>query len=309
MGSRQRRGERVAAVTALLHQNPGRLFTLGELADLFGASRSSLSEDIAVIREATLEHGLGEVLTQPGAAGGVRFVPALGPEQARQIIADLCREITDPRRLVAGGYIYMTDLIFSPIWSSRLGQVFALLFSREARSGRGTAKTAPAASPNPVCSGAPNPVPSAASEATHLVTVETKGIPLALMAARCLGLPLVVARRDLRVTEGSSVTMNYVSGSTGRIQTMSLPRRALPQGSKVLVVDDFMKAGSTVRGLKDLLAEFGARVLAVGILTATAVPSEKLIDGYLALTVLQGVDERRRVVSVVPGPALANLTG
>lgn len=301
MGSRQRRGERVAAVTALLHQNPGRLFTLGELADLFGASRSSLSEDLAVIRAASLEHGLGEVVTQPGAAGGARFVPSLGPERARQVISELCREITDPRRLVAGAYIYMTDIIFSPTWSSRLGQVFALLFSRAAARGRGIAEAAAGA--------APNLAPSAASEATHVVTVETKGIPLALMTARCLGLPLVVARRDLRVTEGSSVTMNYVSGSTGHIQTMSLPRRSLPQGSKVLVVDDFMKAGSTVRGLKDLLAEFGARVLAVGILTATAVPSDKLIDNYLALTILQGVDERRRVVSVVPGPALANLTG
>ncbi len=286
MGTRQRRGERVAAVTALLHQNPGRLFTLGELADLFEASRSSLSEDLAVIREACLEHGLGDVVTQPGAAGGARFVPSVGPEQARKVIGDLCHELSDPRRLVTGGYIYMTDIIFSPLWSSRLGQVFALLFSRAA-AGR--------------------PAPSA--EADYVVTVETKGIPLALMTARCLGLPLVVARRDLRVTEGSSVTMNYVSGSTGHIQTMSLPRRALPQGAKVLVVDDFMKAGSTVRGLRDLMAEFGARVQSVGILTATAVPSEKLIDNYLALSVLQGVDERRRVVSVVPGPALANLVG
>lgn len=286
MGTRQRRGERVAAVTALLHQNPGRLFTLGELADLFEASRSSLSEDLAVIREACLEHGLGDVVTQPGAAGGARFVPSVGPEQARKVIGDLCHELSDPRRLVTGGYIYMTDIIFSPLWSSRLGQVFALLFSRAA-AGR--------------------PAPSA--EADYVVTVETKGIPLALMTARCLGLPLVVARRDLRVTEGSSVTMNYVSGSTGHIQTMSLPRRALPQGAKVLVVDDFMKAGSTVRGLRDLMAEFGARVQSVGILTATAVPSEKVIDNYLALSVLQGVDERRRVVSVVPGPALANLVG
>lgn len=272
----------MAALTALLHQNPGRQFTLGELADRFGASRSSLSEDVAVIRAAVEEHGLGQIATQPGAAGGVRFIPTLGVEAVRETIASLCRELSDPRRLVAGGYIYMTDLVFSPTWSSRLGQVFALLFSSAAPKAKGT-------------------------EADYVVTVETKGIPLALMTARCLGLPLVVARRDLRVTEGSSVTMNYVSGSTGRIQTMSLPRRSLPSGARVLVVDDFMRAGSTARGLRDLLGEFGARVLAVGVLTASAVPVEKLVDDYLALTVLQGIDERRRLVSVVPGPAVAGL--
>jgi purine operon repressor len=305
MASRQRRGERVAAVTALLHQNPGRLFTLGELADLFGASRSSLSEDLAVIREASLAYGLGEVRTLPGVAGGTKFLPTVGPDQARGVIADLCREVSDPRRLVAGGYIYMTDIVFSPVWAGRLGQVFALLFSSTPKD-RGASVGGASAAVHATGSVA-GAAASAAAAADYVVTVETKGIALALMTARCLGLPLVVARRDLRVTEGSSVTMNYVSGSTGRIQTMSLPRRSLPQGARVLVVDDFMKAGGTVRGLRDLITEFGARVLAVGILTATAQPSEKLLDDYLALTVLQGVDERRRLVSVVPGPALVGL--
>ena len=277
MGPRQKRSERVAALAALFNQNPGRLFTLGELGDILEASRSTLSEDLALVREALRQYGLGELVTIPGAAGGARYVPSLGPAQARRVIADLCRELSDPRRLVAGGYIYMTDIIFSPEWAGRLGQVFALVLGR------------------------------AAAEAAYVVTVETKGIPIALMTARCLGLRLVVARRDLRVTEGSSVTMNYVSGSTGHIQTMSLPRRALPQGARVVVVDDFMKAGGTLRGLGNLLGEFGAKVSAVGILTATALPAEKLVEDYLALTVLQGVDERRRLVSVVPGPALSNL--
>ena len=74
----------MAALTALLHQNPGRQFTLGELADRFGASRSSLSEDVAVIRAAVEEHGLGQIVTQPGAAGGVRFIPTLGLEAVRR---------------------------------------------------------------------------------------------------------------------------------------------------------------------------------------------------------------------------------
>jgi purine operon repressor len=298
MAARQRRGERVAAITALLHQNPGRLFTLAEMADLFGASRSSLSEDLAVIREACRAHGLGEVTTLPGVGGGARFFPTLGPGEARAVIESFCHEVSDPRRIVTGGYIYMTDIIFSPLWASRLGQVFALFLSRTVPKRATPGQPAPAAGATSKTVGA---------IADYVVTVETKGIPLALMTARCLGLPLVVARRDLRVTEGSSVTMNYVSGSTGRIQTMSLPRRSLPQGSRVLVVDDFMKAGGTVRGLRDLLSEFGARITTTGILIATAHPTEKLLDDYLALAILQGVDERRRLVSVVPGPALTEI--
>jgi len=77
----------------------------------------------------------------------------------------------------------------------------------------------------------------------YIMTVETKGIPLAFATARAANLPLVTVRRGSKVTEGSSVSINYVSGSTHRIQTMSLPRRAIPSGAKVLIIDDFMKAG------------------------------------------------------------------
>ena len=54
--------------------------------------------------------------------------------------------------------------------------------------------------------------------------METKGIPAALMAAQALGVPLVIARRSSKVYEGSAVNINYVSGSSAHIETMSLSR-------------------------------------------------------------------------------------
>ena len=36
----------------------------------------------------------------------------------------------------------------------------------------------------------------------YIMTVETKGIPLAVMVARAFNKPLVIARRDSKVTEG-----------------------------------------------------------------------------------------------------------
>ena len=47
----------------------------------------------------------------------------------------------------------------------------------------------------------------------YVITVETKGIPLAYEVARNLGVQLVIARRESQVTEGPTVTINYVSGS------------------------------------------------------------------------------------------------
>lgn len=54
------------------------------------------------------------------------------------------------------------------------------------------------------------------------MTVATKGVPLANAVANVLNVPFVIVRRDLKITEGSTVSVNYVSGSSGdRIEKCS----------------------------------------------------------------------------------------
>ncbi len=53
------------------------------------------------------------------------------------------------------------------------------------------------------------------------MTVATKGVPLANAVVNVLNVPSVIVRRDLKITEGSTVSVNYVSGSSGdRIEKM-----------------------------------------------------------------------------------------
>lgn len=63
------------------------------------------------------------------------------------------------------------------------------------------------------------------------MTVATKGVPLANAVANVLNVPFVIVRRDLKITEGSTVSVNYVSGSSDRIEKMFLSKRSLPAGS------------------------------------------------------------------------------
>src|SRR5699024_11278196 len=72
-------------------------------------------------------------------------------------------------------------------------------------------------------------------------------------------------RKNMRVTEGSSLSINYVSGRSQRIQTMVLPKRHLAEGMNVCIIDDFIKAGGTVAGMISLLDEFKAKVVGIGI--------------------------------------------
>ncbi len=61
------------------------------------------------------------------------------------------------------------------------------------------------------------------------MTVETKGIPIAQAVAHHLNVPFIIVRRDSKVTEGPTVSINYVSGSSKRIQTMLFSKRSLKE--------------------------------------------------------------------------------
>ena len=82
---------------------------------------------------------------------------------------------------------------------------------------------------------------------------------------------------------------------------MSLSRRSLKEGTRVLIVDDFMKAGGTVKAMKGMMDEFGAVVAGVGIFMETTEPEGKLVSDYLSLMSLTKVDEDTRRVVIESG--------
>ena len=265
--ARYARLRRIVELTRRIAAAPGRLYSLAELSAATGAARSTLSGDIALIDDVLQEKGLGVIETVTGAAGGVRYRVGFDALHAAELAQALTVELSDPERIIPGGFLYMTDVIFSPHWSERIGLLFAGRFQQQ--------------TPDMV------------------LTMETKGIPLALMTARSAGLPLAVARRESRVTEGSAIGLNYVS-SSGRIGTMSLPRRALPAGSRVLVVDDFLKGGSTVRGLVELCQELGASCVGIAALCETPSEEKHLPVPHFSVLRLDAVDEHQRFVRLGP---------
>jgi purine operon repressor len=244
------RVERLVALARLVTAHPGAHISLASLAEALNVAKSTLSEDLAVVRDALLAQGLGEVATQVGAAGGIRFRPDLDHHWARQALETLIEQLGQPDRITGGGFLYMTDVLFDPALMEPMG----VLLAERLEAGR----------------------------PQFVATVETKGIPLALAVARVLMVPVILIRRDNRLSEGSSLSINYLSGSSHRIQSMSLARRSPVRGARVVYVDDFLKAGGTARAAQDLLGEFQAEMTGVGVLVATRQPPDKLVTNIAA---------------------------
>ncbi|MHB1652477.1 MAG: pur operon repressor [Desulfitobacteriaceae bacterium] len=260
-----KRAERLVAVTQVLMAKPNMLIPLTVLAERFGAAKSTISEDLLAVKETFQLSRQGYIETVSGAAGGVRFVPEISAGEAQRFLVELASHLSVKERILAGGYLYMTDILFDPSILRPLGLIFAGVF----RSGRADA----------------------------VVTIETKGIPLALVTAEALGIPMVIIRHGNKVTEGSSVNINFVSGSSQRIQTMSLSRRALEPGKRVLIIDDFMKAGGTAQGMINLMSEFEVDVAGVGMLVESAIGNApKLVTEYQALLQLAELEISGKVM-------------
>ncbi|MBS4537598.1 pur operon repressor [Clostridium sp. D2Q-11] len=262
------RKERVAAIMNILTEKTNHVFTYNYFTEMFGTAKSSISEDIMIVKELVQDLKLGKIITISGASGGVKFIPTISKEEAEKFLNDISLKLRDNDRIITGGFMYMTDLLYSPNVSYRIGRIFATKYWDE--------------------------------NIDYVVTVETKGIPLAMMTAKVLNVPLVIIRRNLKVTEGPTVSINYVTGSTRKIQTMSLSRKALKENSKVLIIDDFMKAGGTARGIKDMMNEFNAEVVGTGVLISTPEPKEKLIKEYTALLNLESINDLNNEIRLTP---------
>ncbi len=245
-----KRTERIAAITRILVESPNRLFTLARFCEMFSTAKSTMSEDISIVSDALGKHGLGEIQTLPGAAGGVRFRPTMSRKQAYEEVEAISRVLCDPQRVLAGGFLYWSDVLSAPEIARKLGCIIASEYYD--------------------------------AKAEFVLTMETKGIPVALMTAEALGVPLIIARRSSKVYEGSAVNINYVTGRGG-IETMALARRAVKSGQKALIVDDFIRGGGTSRGMISLMAEFNVDVVGMAFVLAEDNPPDRHIRGEKAL--------------------------
>ena len=262
------RNERIGAIVKILTENPNKIFTLNYFAEMFNAAKSTVSEDIVIAKKMMDKFSFGIIETLPGAAGGVKYIPIFSEDKSKELVHDLCTRLSSTDRIIPGGFLYMTDIIYSPDIVSVIGRILATHFMD--------------------------------AGADYVLTIETKGIPIALMTAKYLNIPLVIVRSGSKVTEGSTVSINYVSGSTKRIQTMSLSRRAVKRGTKSIFIDDFMKAGGTATGIMELMKEFENEVLGIGVLMESKEPEIKMVDNYISLLTLDGVDEENNIVKIEP---------
>ena len=253
----------MVVISNYLINHPYELTSLNTFAEKYESAKSSISEDIVIIKRAFEEMEIGNIETITGAGGGVIFTPSISDQESKEIVEDLCKQLSESDRILPGGYIYLSDLLSNPKILNRIGRIIAKAFRDK--------------------------------------KIATKGVPLANAVANVLNVPFVIVRRDLKITEGSTVSVNYVSGSSGdRIEKMFLSKRSLKAGSRVLIVDDFLKGGGTINGMVSLLAEFDSELAGVAVFADNAATDREFFE-HKSLLRVTNIDVKENKLSVEVG--------
>lgn len=264
-----RRSNRVIDMTRYMLERPHTLVPLTYFSEKFGSAKSSISEDLTIIRNTFARQGTGILETVPGAAGGVRFIPTVGREDAKAFLDEMSERISESDRLLPGGYVYLSDLLGNPEVLRQVGRLIAAQYAKQ-------------------------PV-------DVVMTIATKGIPIAQSVAYYLNKPFVIVRRDSKITEGSTISVNYVSASSNRVEKMELSKRSLQKGAHVLIVDDFMKGGGTISGMCSMVDEFEAELAGIAVFGEGNFDGQRTIPDYTSLIQVAHVDTKNNHIDAVPG--------
>jgi xanthine phosphoribosyltransferase len=142
-----------------------------------------------------------------------------------------------------------------------------------------------------------------------ILTIEVSGIIPALLAAKELDVPMVYARKGKRITQGECFEAAVKSRTTDVDTMITVDRRMLHHGERVLIIDDFLARGEAARGMVHIVEQAGAEVVGVcAVFEKTFEGGRESLQGFdkpvLSFVTLNLRDDR---LDVQPGQAFRSV--
>lgn len=97
---------------------------------------------------------------------------------------------------------------------------------------------------------------------TKILTVETNGIPIAIQIGNEFGVDVIIARKERQVGIERYYEERY-SFVPPVIRSLYVPRVSLKKNDHILVVDDLVRSGNTIKALLNIVNKSGATLSGV----------------------------------------------
>ena len=107
---------------------------------------------------------------------------------------------------------------------------------------------------------------------TKILVPETNGIPFATALSMRLEVPLVIAKRSKDNPYEAYEEATVVEPSIRSTISYYIPRRLISRRDSILIVDDLIQSGRTIRVLANVVQRLGARVAGTAAIVAVGEP-------------------------------------
>ena len=259
-----KRSERLVDMTALLLANPHKLFTMNDFTTKYNSAKSSISEDVAILSETFSSQDLGKVNTYPGVNGGFKYIPYISIAKQAKFVDEICELLYAQDRILPGGYMYISDLIEDPKVLKKIGRIIASYHADE--------------------------------HVDYVMTVATKGIPIAQAVSYELNIPMIIAKKESKVTEGSTLSVKYTSQSSPKlVKSMEVVQDSIKPASKIILVDDFLRGGGTLVGMNKLVEIFESTVIAQYILCENLEKNQLPVENVRSLITIENLESESNI--------------
>ncbi len=109
------------------------------------------------------------------------------------------------------------------------------------------------------------------STITKVLTIESSGIPPAMMTALKLNVPVIFARKKKSLTLKDDIYVSEVYSFTKQeTSEITVSKKFINADDNVLIIDDFLANGQAALGLAGIVEQAGAKVAGIGIVIEKA---------------------------------------
>ncbi|MNI24935.1 Xanthine phosphoribosyltransferase [compost metagenome] len=147
----------------------------------------------------------------------------------------------------------------------------------------------------------------AGEEVTKVLTIESSGIAPGIMTALELEVPLIFARKQKSLTLTEDIFVEKVYSFTKKESNeITVSKKFIVPGERVLIVDDFLANGEAAFGLARIVEQAGGTVAGIGIVIEKAFqPGSRLLKeaGYRVESLVRIASLEEGVISFVEDEA------
>ncbi len=98
---------------------------------------------------------------------------------------------------------------------------------------------------------------------TAIATVEVDGIPVALAVANLFNTKIIVAKKVKELGFRDYIEYTYMQGDPPSLVTLYIPSELIKPQDRILIVDDLLRSGRTIKSLIEMINKVHAKTIGV----------------------------------------------